>query len=119
MVKTTTRWLLAGLLSLALWPGVVHARSAEFMEAYERYSDLYFEGRYEEALLFAEEALRLGEHEFGPDHEKTAALLGSLAEVNRALGRYAEAVAYAERALANPREGVGGRSPRPRPEYPI
>ena len=73
MVKTTTRWLLAGVLWLALWPAAAHAQSAQFMEAYGRYSDLYFEGRYEDALPFAEEALRLGEREFGPDHEKTAA----------------------------------------------
>ncbi len=26
MVKTTTRWLLAGLLCLALWPATAHAQ---------------------------------------------------------------------------------------------
>ena len=111
MTRITTGWVLAGLLCLALWPAVAHAQSTQFMEAYERYSDLYVEGRYEEALPFAEEALRLGEREFGPDHEKTAALLGSLAEVNRALGRYADAVAYAERALAIREKALGADHP--------
>ena len=48
-------------------------------------------GRYEEALPFAEEALRLGEEEFGPNDPPTATLLNNLAALYDAQARYAEA----------------------------
>ena len=91
MVKSTTRWLLAGLLCVALWPAAARAQSPELMDAYERYSELYAEGRYQEALPFAEKALWLSEREFGPEHPTTAVLVNNLAALYRAQGRYAEA----------------------------
>ena len=36
--------------------------------AYEQFNKLYSQGRYEEALPYAEQALKLGEREFGSDH---------------------------------------------------
>ena len=79
MVKTTTRWLLAGMLCLALWPTPAQAQIQELDDAYNRYSELYAEGRYQAAIPFAEIALRLGEREFGPDHPNTATFLNNLA----------------------------------------
>ncbi len=73
------------------WPAAAHGQSPELIDADKRYKDLYAQGRYEEALPFAEEALRLGEHEFGPDHPVIAALLTSVAELNYTQGRYAKA----------------------------
>ena len=52
-------------MGLLLSPTATYAQSAELMDAYERYSELHAQGRYREALPFAEEALRLGEGEFG------------------------------------------------------
>ena len=54
------------------------------MGTLERYSDPYFEGRYQEAIPFAEKALALGEREFGRDDPNTAALLNNLAVLYRA-----------------------------------
>ncbi len=47
MARAKTSWLLAGLLCLALWPAAAHAQSPELLDAYNRFSELYAEGRYE------------------------------------------------------------------------
>ena len=98
MVKTTTRWLLAGLLCVALWPAPAHA--SELRDAYNRTNELFAEGRYREAIPFAKEALALGEEEFGPDHPNTAIFLNNLAAIYQGQGRYAEAEPLLQRALA-------------------
>ncbi len=91
MVTNKTKWLLAGLLCLALWPGAAHGQSSALMDAYNRYSELYAQGRYDEALPFAKNALKLGEQEFGSDQRHTASFLNNLALLYQAQGRYAEA----------------------------
>ena len=89
MIGNKTPWLLVGLLYVVLWPAAAHGQSAELIDADKRYKDLYAQGRYEEALPFAEKAVRLGKQEFGPDHPTTATLLNNLAELYRAQGKYA------------------------------
>lgn len=81
MTRIVTNRLLAALLCLAPWPGSAHAESSELLAAYHRYADLDAEGRYDDALPFAEEALRLGEAELRPDHPTNAALLSNLAQL--------------------------------------
>ncbi len=88
VTRHKTRWLLAALLWLALWPAPVHSQSAALIDAHKQFSELYAQGRYQEAFPFAEEALRLGEEEFGPTDPTTATLLNTLAELYRAQGRY-------------------------------
>ena len=61
------RWMLSVLAALVLWPAAAHGESPELTGAYNRYSKFHAQGRYQEALPFAEEALRLGERKFGPD----------------------------------------------------
>ena len=100
MTRYKTRWLLAALLWLALWPAVAHSQSAAFMDAYSRYSELYAQGHYEEALSFAKKALQLGEEELGLDDPATATLLNNLAVLYKAQGRYAEAEPLYQRSLA-------------------
>lgn len=70
---------------------IVYGQSPTFKDTYERFSELYDQERYLEALPFAEEALRLGENKFGPEHPTTGALLSNLAVVYDNQGRYAEA----------------------------
>ncbi len=77
MVKTTTRWLLAGMLCLALCPAVAHAQAPML----------------ERALEIAEEAL-------GPHHPYVAMNITNLAKAYHAQGRYAEAEPLYQRALA-------------------
>ena len=83
--------LLAAFLWLALWPGAVQSQSAALMDAFRQFSDLYAQGRYQEALPFAEKALVFSKEEFGAEHPNTAIMLNNLAELYRAQGKYAEA----------------------------
>ncbi len=111
MSKSITRWLLVGLVGLALWPAAAHEQSPALEEAYKGFVDLYAQGRYQEALPFAEEALRLSEREFGPDHPDVATRLNGLAEVYRAQGRYTEAEPLHKRALAIREKALGPEHP--------
>ena len=52
------------MLWLALGSAPVHSQSDALMDAYNRSSELYAQGNYEEALPFAKKALKLGEDEF-------------------------------------------------------
>ena len=100
MITCKSRCLLRCLLCLALWPAVAHSQSAAFMDAYSRYSELYAQGHYEEALSFAKKALQLGEEELGLDDPAMATLLNNLAVLYKAQGRYAEAEPLYQRSLA-------------------
>ena len=111
MAKTTTRWFLAGLLCMALWPAAAQAQSPELADAYNRYSELRAEGRYQDALPFAKEALRLGEPVFGSDHRNTATLLNNIAALYDDLGRYADAEPLYERSLAIFERALGPEHP--------
>ena len=94
----TTRWLLVGLLCLALWTTAL-AQQTQWeklngagMEAYER-------GRYAEAEKLWLAALKEAET-FGGEHPRLATSLNNLAELYRAQGRYAQAEPLHQRALA-------------------
>ena len=69
---------IAILVVLFLWPAGVFGQSPELMDAYNRVNELYVEGRYQEAIPFAMEALHLSEQEFGPAHRNTGAEIGAL-----------------------------------------
>ena len=100
MIKHQAKWLLVGLMCLPLWPGLTHGQSAVVRDAYNRSLELRAEGRYQEAIPFAETAVRFGQEEFGPDHPNTATLLNDLAELYRVQGLYAEAEPLHQRSLA-------------------
>ncbi len=107
MIRHKARWLLAALLWLALWPAPVQSQSAALMDANNQFSDLYAQGRYQEALPFAEKAIRLGKQEFGPDHPTTATLLNNLAALYHAQGKYAQAEPLYQRSLAIREKALG------------
>ncbi len=89
----SVRSLILPLLAvLWLWPITAYGQSPALDEAYKRAGELYAQGHYQEALPFAEEALRLSEREFGPDHSGVATALMRLALVYSAQGKYAEAM---------------------------
>ena len=111
MTKRKTSWLLAGLLCLAVWPGATQGQSPELMEAYKRYSELYGQGRYQEAQQFAEKAVRLGEQEYSRDHPNTAIFLNNLALLYQAQGRYVEAEPLYQRALEIREKALGPDHP--------
>ena len=81
------------------------------MDAYNKFNELYAQGRYEEALPFAEQALKLSEQEFGLDHPNTALILNNLAELYSAQGKYAEAERLHNRSLAILEKTLGPEHP--------
>ena len=92
-----------GLGSLAVAGSLVRSGPQPLRRPYERIQPVLrvgAQGRYRQALPFAEEALRLGKEEFNPDHPAAATLLNNLAELYRVQGRYAEAESLHRRALA-------------------
>ena len=99
------------LVALFLWPAAVFGQSPELMDAYDRVGELYAEGRYQEAIPFAEKALALGEREFGRDDPNTAALLNNLAVLYEEQGRYAAAEPLHKRALAIWEKALGPEHP--------
>ena len=102
---------IAILVALFLWPAAVFGQSPELMDAYDRSKELSAEGRYQEAIPFAKEALRLSEREFGPDHPNTGAVLNNLATRYVGQGRYAEAEPLYKRALAIGEKALGPDHP--------
>ena len=92
-------WKLLILVALFLWPAAVFGQSPELIDAYNRANELSGEGRYQEAIPFAKEALRLSEGEFGNDDPTTGSTLNNLGELYRAQGRYAEAEPLYKRAI--------------------
>ncbi len=103
--------ILPFLAVLWLWPAVSYGQSAALDDAYKRSKDLYAEGGYQEALPFAEKALRLSEREFGPDHPEVARGLNDLGELYRLQGKYAEAEPLHQRALAIFEKALGPDHP--------
>ncbi len=92
-------------------PDMASGQSSELMEANNRVTTLYRQGRYSEAEPYAKEALRLGTEEFGPNDPSTAVYLNNLAELYRAQGHYAEAEPLYQRALAIREKALGPEHP--------
>ncbi len=88
-----------------------HGQSPALLDAQNRYTTLYQQGRYSEAITYAAEALRLGEEEFGPDHPNTATFLDYLAQLYHRQGNYAEAAPLYRRSLAIDEKALGPEHP--------
>ncbi len=89
-------WMLSLLVALALvasvlWPAVAYRQSPELKDAVALYKKLNAQGRYQEALPFAERTLRWSRREFGPDHPQVAMSLENYAALLRKSGRTTEA----------------------------
>ena len=105
--------LFAGILvtALCLAPVVAHAQSREVREAFDKYSELESQGRYEEALPFARKAVELGEKEAGANHPVFATFLNNLAGLHSDLGHYDKAEPLYRRALAIQEKALGQDHP--------
>ena len=108
---------LTGLLVILLFFGgsiltaVKADPESEISDALDRFAELYEQGRYDDALSVAENALKLSERELGTDHLTTATALNELAVVYVALGRYDEAEPVYKRSLAIREESLGPDDP--------
>ncbi len=87
------------------------AQQARWEELNKQVTSLYRQGKYAQALSVAEEALRVAEATFGPEHPNVATSLNNLAEVYRAQGKYAEAEPLYKRSLAIREKALGPEHP--------
>ncbi len=106
MITHKTKWLLVGLVCLALLPSCAvdegptwEAQLAAGNKAFER-------GDYPEAERRLEPALRKAEG-FGPQDPRLATSLNDLGEVYRTQGKYAAAEPLHKRALAIREKALG------------
>ena len=75
-------------------------QEARLQELSGQVRKLYAEGKYDEAVVVAQEFLRIAETAFGPEHAHTATALNNLAQLYQAQGKYAEAEQLFQRSLA-------------------
>jgi tetratricopeptide (TPR) repeat protein len=52
-------FIVSVLAVLWLWPAVAYGQSPALVDAYKRFTELYTQGRYQQALSFAEKSLKL------------------------------------------------------------
>jgi tetratricopeptide (TPR) repeat protein len=128
MAATNTRWLLAGLGCLALWPAPGLAQDSWWESYIAAGQEAYQRADYAEADNQFMAALKQAEG-FGPQDPRLATSLNGLAALYRSLGRYTEAEPLHKRALAIREKALGPDHPdvarslnnlaalhRPRPE---
>ncbi|WP_287729688.1 tetratricopeptide repeat protein, partial [Microcystis sp. M040S2] len=72
---------------------------------------LYQQGKYNEAILLAEQALAIRKQQLGDNHPLTATSLNNLAELYRVQGRYSEAEPLYKQALAIIKQQLGDNHP--------
>jgi tetratricopeptide (TPR) repeat protein len=99
MERTKTRWLLAGVLSLLLWPASAAAQRTSWKEYMEAAGNAYQQADYVEAEKLFKAALREAE-KFGEQDPRFATSLNNLAALYQARGKYVEAEPLYKRSLA-------------------
>ena len=85
--------------AILLFSSPSFAASTSFQEALKSSSELYEQGRFQEAIPHAKQALTIAEQEIGTDDVAFAALLDNLAALYEAEMRYAKAQPLYRRAL--------------------
>ena len=88
------------------------AQADELQDAYDQYTALDEQGKYQEALPFAQEAVRLAETKFGKDDDDTSLYLNGLGSLYDALGDYDKAEPLYKRALEINEKALGPDHPQ-------
>ena len=87
------------------------AQADELQDAYDQYEALDEQGKYQQALPFAQEAVRLGEVKFGKDDKTTAIFLNNLGLLYDNLGDYDKVEPLYKRALEIKEKALGPDHP--------
>lgn len=99
------------LLFAAMMCFTIQAAEPSAAQLEEQVTQLYREGRYQEAIEPAQRAIAISERTFGPEHPNTATALNNLGLLYQASGAYATAAPLFLRALAIREKAVGPEHP--------
>jgi len=88
----------------------IYAYQSQWEELNAKVVQLYQQGRYAEATKVAQQALKVAEKTFGPEHPKVATSLKDLGILYDSQGKYAEAEPLYKRALAIREKGPWART---------
>ncbi len=110
MERNITGLLLAGVLSLLLWPACTAVQETSWKNNNVAGLDAYQQGRYSEAKRWWLAALEEAEN-FGPEDERLATSLNNLAALYYSQGIYAEAEPLFERSIAIREKALGPEHP--------
>ena len=111
MKRTKTGLLLAGVLSLLLWPASTAAQGTSWKKYMEAAGKAYQQARYAEAEQHLTAALKQAE-KFGEQDRRFATSLNNLALLYDAQGKYVEAEPLYKRSLAIYEKALGPEHPR-------
>src|SRR3972149_4631639 len=90
---------------------VAYSQESLWNELNAKFTKLYQQGQYAEALMVAEEAVKVAEKTFGKDHPNTATSLNNLAKLYYAQGKYDEAEPRYKQALLIREKALGKDHP--------
>ena len=110
MMPGKTRWLVVGVLCVALWTAAASAQQTRWEKLTDAGVKAYQEGRYAEAEKLLSDALKEAE-KLGPNDPRLAASLNNLAAIYDAQGKYAEAEPLYKRSLAIREKALGPDHP--------
>ena len=110
MTTTKLKWLVVGLVFLALWPVHAPAQGGQWQSYITAGEQAYQQADYAEAEKQFEAALKEA-GAFGPDDVRLATSLDNLALLYDAQGRYAKAEPLYQRALAIWEKALGPEHP--------
>ena len=99
-MKLLIALLLLVLCAFGTTSPAVHAQSTEFKKLNDEVMSLHRQGKYDQAVVVAKQALKVAEDAGGPDHPDVATSLNSLATLYYEQGQYANAEPLFERSLA-------------------
>ena len=99
------------ILPIAMFSVPTFTREARFMELNERAVKFYQQGRYSEGVQVAEEALKVAENTFGPEHLHVATALNNLAGLYYVQDKYTETESLYKRSLAIWEKALGPEHP--------
>ena len=100
MTKQRYRLLVAVCAAACLlWAPATLGQSDPVVEAFNRGQALYKVGEYDKALPKMQQALKLSEQNYGPEHRNTTLILNYLGLITRKLDDFPQAEIYLSRAL--------------------
>ena len=110
MNRTKTGWLLAGVLSLLLWPAFTASQETSWEKYMEAAGKAYQQADYVKAEKLVKAALREAE-KFGEQDPRFATSLNNLALLYMEQGKYVEAEPLYQRSLAIWEKALGPQHP--------